>query len=197
MVYEIETENTYDDFSKNKEMFDFSNNSAKSNYYDDSSALVVGKMNDEMGDIAIEEFVGLNPKMYSILGRDSSKKAKGVNKNVVAKINYNEYKVILLNKTCFRHSMNRIQSKNHRIELMESTKLICFIFLILELMPWLLPIRADYNFLNPRQKLFQKVIRSAFLPSNKNIILIFDLTRTALLSSYKIVNFQSNQNSLF
>ena len=30
LAYKIETENVYDDFSKNKEMFDFSNFSAKS-----------------------------------------------------------------------------------------------------------------------------------------------------------------------
>ena len=37
LLYEIETENVYDDFSKNKEMFDFSNYSDKSKHYDDSS----------------------------------------------------------------------------------------------------------------------------------------------------------------
>ena len=34
-MYEIQIENVYGDFSKNKEMFDFSNYSAKSKYYDD------------------------------------------------------------------------------------------------------------------------------------------------------------------
>ena len=32
-MYEIKTENVYEDFSKDKEMFDFSNTSAKSKYY--------------------------------------------------------------------------------------------------------------------------------------------------------------------
>ena len=55
--------------------------------------LVVTKIKDEMGGIVIKEFVCLRPKMYSILVRDSnqSKKAKVVNKNVVAKISQNEY----------------------------------------------------------------------------------------------------------
>ena len=39
-VYEIKTENAYDDFNKNKEMFDFRKYSAKSKYYDYSNALV-------------------------------------------------------------------------------------------------------------------------------------------------------------
>ena len=43
------------------------------------------------------------------------KKAKGVNKNVVATISHNKYKDVLLNKKCLKHSMNRIQSKDYRI----------------------------------------------------------------------------------
>ena len=102
MVYEIETENVSYDFSKSKEMLDFSNYSAKSKYYDDSNTLVVGKMKDAKGSVAIEEFVELKPKMFLILVRDSGeyKKAKGVNKNVLAKISHNEYKINFLNKKC-------------------------------------------------------------------------------------------------
>ena len=33
-MYEIKTEDIYEDFSNDKEMFDFSNNSTKSKYYD-------------------------------------------------------------------------------------------------------------------------------------------------------------------
>lgn len=55
-----------------------------------------------MGGIATEEIVGLTSKMYSILVSNASqyKKAKGVNKNVVAKISNNGYKDILLNIKC-------------------------------------------------------------------------------------------------
>ena len=73
LVYEIETANVYDDFSENKEMFNFSNYSTKSNYYDGSNVLAVGKMKNEMGGAAIVELVGLKPKMYSILVSNSSK----------------------------------------------------------------------------------------------------------------------------
>ena len=54
--------------------------------------------------------------MYSFLVDDSieNKKAKGVNKNV-ATISHNEHKDFLLKIKCLRYSMNRIQSKNHRI----------------------------------------------------------------------------------
>ena len=33
-------------------------------YHDDSNKLVIGKMKDETGGVAIEEFVRLKPKMY-------------------------------------------------------------------------------------------------------------------------------------
>ena len=41
--------------------------------------------------------------------KKKAKKANGVNKNVVATIGHNEYKNVLLNNKCIRHSMNRIQ----------------------------------------------------------------------------------------
>ena len=63
--------------------------------------------------------------MYSYLVVDSSehKKAKGMNKNVVATISHNEYKDILLNKKYLRHLMNRIQSKDHKIGTYEIKKI--------------------------------------------------------------------------
>ena len=99
-------------------------------YYDNSNKLVVGKMKDETAGVAIEEFLGLKPKMYSYLVDDNRehKKAKGVNKNVVATICHNEYKEVFLNEKCLRHSMNRIQSKDHGIGTYEINKisLSCF-----------------------------------------------------------------------
>ena len=142
-MYEIKTEDAYKDFSNNKVMLDFSNYSTKSKDYNNSNKLVIGKMKDETGGVAIEEFVGLKPKMYSFLvGNNKNKKGKGLmkpetggvaieefvglkpkmysflagndeykngnsfNKNVVATISHNEYKDVLLNKKCIRHSMN-------------------------------------------------------------------------------------------
>ena len=46
-------------------MFDFSNYSTKSKYYDNSNNSVVGKTKDDAAGVAIKEFVGLKPKMYS------------------------------------------------------------------------------------------------------------------------------------
>ena len=43
-------------------MFDFSNYYTKSKYYDDSNKLVIGKMKNNNGGVAIEEFVWLKQK---------------------------------------------------------------------------------------------------------------------------------------
>ena len=88
-------------------MFDFSNYSTKSEYYNDSNKLVIGKMKDETGGVTIEELVGLKPKMYPFLvDNNEHKKAKGVNKSVVAAIGYNKYRDILLKNKCYM--LNRI-----------------------------------------------------------------------------------------
>ena len=87
-------------------------------------------MKDETAGVAIKEFVELKPRMYSFLVDDSSehKKARSMNKNVIATISHSEYKDVFLNKEFLRHSMNRIQSKTHRIETYEVNKisLSCF-----------------------------------------------------------------------
>ena len=75
-MYEIKTENLYEDYSSNKEMFDFSNYLTKSKCYDDSIKLVIAKMKDETGGVAIEEFVGLKPNMYSYLVKNNSEHKK-------------------------------------------------------------------------------------------------------------------------
>ena len=48
LMYENKMEYVYEDFSEDNEMFDFSNYSTGSEYYDDSNKLVPGKMRDEI-----------------------------------------------------------------------------------------------------------------------------------------------------
>ena len=54
-MYTIKTEDVFEDFSSDKEMFDLSKYSAKSNYNDNSNKLVIGKMKNETGGVAIED----------------------------------------------------------------------------------------------------------------------------------------------
>ena len=86
-MYEIKTEDVYKDFKNDKEMYDFSNYSNNSKYCYNSNKLMVGKIKDEAAGVAIEEFVGLKPKVYWYLVDDYSdyKKANRVRKMLLQK----------------------------------------------------------------------------------------------------------------
>ena len=75
LMHETKMEDAFD-FSKDRKMFDFSNYLAKSKHYDNSNKLVVGKMEYEIGGVAIEELTVLKPKIYSYLVDDSSEHGK-------------------------------------------------------------------------------------------------------------------------
>ena len=62
LTYVIKTKDLYEDSSEDKKLFDFSNYSDASKYYDDQHKLVICKMKDETAGAAIEKFVGLKPK---------------------------------------------------------------------------------------------------------------------------------------
>ena len=68
--------------------------------------------------------------MYSFLidSNSENKKTKSASRNVVEEITYDEYKDVLLHNKCLRKSMNRIQSKDHKIGAYEIKKvsLSCF-----------------------------------------------------------------------
>ena len=58
-MYVIKTEDVYEDFRSNKEMFDFSN---YSKYYHDSNKLVIGKMKHETEDVQLKNLSDLLQK---------------------------------------------------------------------------------------------------------------------------------------
>ena len=82
LMHEIKTHNLYENFTSNKEMFDFSNYPTNSKYYDGLNKLVIGKTKNETEDAAIEEFFGLKSEMYLfLLDQDSEhKRAKSEQK---------------------------------------------------------------------------------------------------------------------
>ena len=107
LIYEIKTDDVYEDFSSDKEMLCFSHYFSyyyKSKYYDDSNKSIISKIKDETGGVVIKEFIGLKPKMYLFLVDNSEhKKGKGVNRYVVAIISHID---VFLNNKCLRQSMN-------------------------------------------------------------------------------------------
>ena len=101
LVYEIKSKNVFEEFFKWKDLFDFSNYSKDSEFFDDTNKKVIGKMKDEYGGVIIDEFVGLKSKMYSIKKIDGSESstAKGVN----IATEFNEFKDVLFNKKIIKH----------------------------------------------------------------------------------------------
>ena len=101
MTYEKKSESVYEELFKWKNLFDFSNYSKDSKFFDDANKNVIGKMKDEYGGVIVDEFVGLKSKMYSIkkiTGIESSS-AQGVN----IATEFNEFKDALFNKKIIRH----------------------------------------------------------------------------------------------
>ena len=66
LTYEIKSENVYEEFFKQKDLFDFSNYSKDSKFFNETNKKVIGKMKDKFGGVIVNEFVGLKSKMYSI-----------------------------------------------------------------------------------------------------------------------------------
>ena len=89
-------------------MFDFSNFSKDSKFYDNQNEMVVGKMKIVYKEIPINKFVELKSKMYSMLSDDGkeSNTAKGVN----IATEFGEFKYTLFNKKVLRCKMRRVQS---------------------------------------------------------------------------------------
>ena len=66
LTYETKSENVYEVFFKWTDLFDFSNYSKDSKFFDDTDKKVIGKMKDEYGGVIIDQFIGLKSKIYSI-----------------------------------------------------------------------------------------------------------------------------------
>ena len=121
LVYEIKSENVYEEFFKWKDLFDFSNYSKDSKFFNDTNKKVIGIMKGEYGGVIIDQFIELKSKMYSIRKIDGSESstAKGVN----IATEFNEFKDVLFNKKIIKHKMKKIQTKKHKIATYEIDKI--------------------------------------------------------------------------
>ena len=80
LVYYIETEDIYEDMLQEQDAYDTNEYPTSHKLYSSKNKRVLGKMKDENKGNLIKEFVGLRPKIYSILEVDGYKKktAKGI-----------------------------------------------------------------------------------------------------------------------
>ena len=99
LVSEIETDDVYEDFYENNNLFDFSAFSDASKVFDPVDKKIIGKMKDKVTGKIISKLVGLKSKMYSLIvvGSEEIRKAIGVSENVVKNIRHKEYIDVLFN----------------------------------------------------------------------------------------------------
>ena len=98
LYYHIEHPDIEDGLVQIKEHLDFSEYDHTSKYYDRKNEKVLGKFKCETQGKPIIEFVGLRPKMYSILYKDAASstrekhRAKGISKAARRNLKHEEYK---------------------------------------------------------------------------------------------------------
>ena len=99
----------YEEFFKWKDLFDYSNYSKDSRFFDRTNKIVIVKMKDELGGMIVNEFTGLQSKMYSIKKIDG--KENNTAKGVSIATEFDKFKDVLFHKKIIRQKMKRIQHK--------------------------------------------------------------------------------------
>ena len=107
-------------------MFDFSNYSKDSKFFDETNKKVIGKMKDEFVGVIVTEFVGLKSMMYSMKKIDV--KDYNTAKGVSIATEFDKFKDVLVNKKIIRRKMKRNQSKKHKLGTYQiaNISLLCF-----------------------------------------------------------------------
>lgn len=125
LLLEVETDDVYADMKANATQYDFSDYPKDHPTHSIENKKVVGKFKDECYGRPITEFVGLRPKMYSILeaNGNSIKKAKGVQRTVVKKdLRHELYKQCLDEHEQMKHKQIVIRSYGHQMGVYEQNK---------------------------------------------------------------------------
>lgn len=117
-LYSAQTDDIYEDLKLNfKKYFDTSNY-ADNNIYGITkrNKKVPGLFKDEFGGRLIAEFVGLRSKLYCIKTENVEiKKAKGTKKSIVKKLQFKDYKNVLVNSSFVRRKNMIFKSLKHEV----------------------------------------------------------------------------------
>ena len=116
LIVKVDTEDIYADMAQNLDDYDTSNYPADHPLFSNTNKKVIGKYKDELGGKQMTEFIGIRPKMYSYIGEDSGKRAKGVKKSVLKQtITHEDYRSCLFEKEVFHRDMPGLRSRAHTI----------------------------------------------------------------------------------
>jgi len=115
LVYNIETDDFYQDMKDNSSYFDMSGYSIESGFYNGKNEKELGKFKDEVSSGYIKEFVAVRPKCYSFITDkgDETKKLKGIPKAVLKhKITAKDYRDCIEGKTIEPVQVHSIRTKD-------------------------------------------------------------------------------------
>ena len=128
LLYEIKTDNFYEDLEKVfSGIMDFSNYPKNNKLFNENHKKIAGYLKDELGGLNLAEFIGLKSKLYSFKYAAEKNKvtAKGLQKQILKKfINHDHYKKVLFKNNIFCTKMMRIRSKDHQLQTIELSKTI-------------------------------------------------------------------------
>ena len=123
LLYEIKHTDFYEELATNDELrqhFDLSNYPTDHFLYNVENKMVNLKFKDELAGEPIEEFVGLKPKMCSILvGGRQKLSAKGF---VQKDLKHELYKKVLHTGNSFKTINMRIGSEKHQLQTIKTNK---------------------------------------------------------------------------
>ncbi|EGT57546.1 hypothetical protein CAEBREN_30406 [Caenorhabditis brenneri] len=126
-IYEIKTDDIYEDMMSMKEHFDFSDYPKEDKLHSIENKKVIGKFKDELNGKIMTELVAFRPKQYAYKIDDGSeqKKNKGVKKNVVNKeMTFEDYKNCLFKRTLERRQQALINSQKHDVHSVKQIKVV-------------------------------------------------------------------------
>ena len=126
LLFEVVTPDVYADMAASSHLYDLGDYPKDHPLHSDENKKVLGKMKDEMNGVPLLEFIGLRPKMYSLLDlhMHEKKRAKGVPSSIVRDTAFNHelYRESLFKEIETEHSSYAIRSKNHQLGLYAITK---------------------------------------------------------------------------
>ena len=121
LCMEIETDDIYQDMYNDKEKYDMSvYKNSRPDIYDKTNYKKPGAFSDETEGKVIKEFIGLNPKCYSLLLEDDEQKqvCKGVKTHIIKSkslLNHEHYRNTLENLEIYKVEYETFISKKQKI----------------------------------------------------------------------------------
>ena len=120
LCYDVKTEDIYQVMSQDANLFDTSEYDQDHALYSTANKKVLEKMKDETHTIPIGKFVGVRPKMYSIMYTEKNKQMqKKTDKGIKKSATKNKSDMLATRSACMFEkkeimaSMNQIRGENH------------------------------------------------------------------------------------